>query len=376
MNVLVVTPSYSTSLSGQHARINDLLRFHRHTNDELSVDVVPIKCDTWQSTDRQRIHFSGGSRYARAMSALSRAARVRRQADIVHVVDLPPLLGPPLAGVAAGKPLVLGPNIAGRMFPDAMLDDATRQVIEAEKPALRRRWMLYGERFERMKLRAVSVLPSCVSYLSFSDFMTTLLAERGIDRSDVITLPSGVPTDVFTPRGIHELSDPIELLFVGKPTRRKGIQLLVDAVTELKNHDARVSVVGAKTAPSSLQIPATVEDRIRFLGRVPRGDLVAYYRHADAYVIPSYYELESTSMIEALACGTPCIATDGLSFREIGPDDACCYFDRGDAESLAAAIRSLMSDYPLYEAAARRAADQFDISRTYRSLRQLYRRLA
>jgi D-inositol-3-phosphate glycosyltransferase len=98
----------------------------------------------------------------------------------------------------------------------------------------------------------------------------------------------------------------------------KGLDLLLHAAHRLAPHapDLRVVVVGGDAVPESEE--ARVRDlaaelgltgRVRFVGAVPQSDLPQYYNAADVCVVPSYYESFGLVAVEALACGTPVIAS-------------------------------------------------------------------
>jgi glycosyltransferase involved in cell wall biosynthesis len=385
MRVLLVTPSYAAEPTGQHARINDVLRHHVITECGVRVEVVPFQWDAYtESKVAQRtldIHFSPGSRFRRARTVLKTIVQRRERVDVIHVVDLPPFIGVASCVAAAGRPLVLGPNIAGRMFPREVLDAQTLQRIREEKWNLWRRWSCYGERLERWKLRGVDMLSADgKSFVCFSEFMQNILELRGIPRRKTRPLPSGVDRKIFYPAVDKE--DPsegaFELLFVGKPTKRKGVDILVGAVRELerRGREVRLRFAGADSTAVAALVDQRLSDSIEFTGRIPREQLPEHYRRADAYVIPSFYELESTSMIEALSCGTPCVATDDDSFREVGRSGSCVFFEKGNTEALANAVEQLICEYPAYRASAMKHAPTYDIADTHRSLMEIYQTLA
>ncbi|MCX7681930.1 MAG: glycosyltransferase family 4 protein [Anaerolineae bacterium] len=83
-------------------------------------------------------------------------------------------------------------------------------------------------------------------------------------------------------------------------------------------------------------------------GYVPDEHLVALYNGAQALVFPSLYEGFGLPVLEALACGTPVVASCSSSIPEIG-GDAAYYFDPGNTEEMIAAIRRVLCDSALRE---------------------------
>jgi glycosyltransferase involved in cell wall biosynthesis len=78
-------------------------------------------------------------------------------------------------------------------------------------------------------------------------------------------------------------------------------------------------------------------------GYVPDDDLPAFYAGAQALVLPSVYEGFGLPVLEAMACGTPTVASNASSVPEIG-GDAALYFDPSDVEAAVDVIRRLLRD--------------------------------
>ena len=92
---------------------------------------------------------------------------------------------------------------------------------------------------------------------------------------------------------------------------------------------------------------------VRFLGFVPEADLPALYSLADAFLYPSLYEGFGLPPLEAMACGTPVLASDAPSLPEI-LGRAAQLLDPFDEEGWAAALRRVVEDQGLREEMVRR----------------------
>jgi D-inositol-3-phosphate glycosyltransferase len=139
----------------------------------------------------------------------------------------------------------------------------------------------------------------------------------------VAVIPCGVNLDRFRPRDRADaratLGLPSErdiVLFVGRLEPLKGIEILIDAIAELEDSTPDLVVVGGDERASSyiagLRAQAEragIGDRIHFAGAVAQESLPAYYSAADVCVVPSYYESFGLVALEAMACGTPVIAS-------------------------------------------------------------------
>jgi glycosyltransferase involved in cell wall biosynthesis len=91
-----------------------------------------------------------------------------------------------------------------------------------------------------------------------------------------------------------------------------------------------------------------VRDAVLFPGYVPDEDLPAVYSGAQGLVFPSAYEGFGLPVLEAMACGTPVVASNVSSLPEIG-GDAALYSDPVDVEGMTEAVRRLLCDAELRE---------------------------
>jgi D-inositol-3-phosphate glycosyltransferase len=143
------------------------------------------------------------------------------------------------------------------------------------------------------------------------------------DPDRVAVVPCGVDLDLFRPQDKEEArralgySDERIILFVGRIEPLKGIDILINAVAQLgEESDFYVLIVGgdrrSRRQVSHLQELASdlgVGERVCFLGAVDHEQLPLYYNAADVCVVPSYYESFGLVALEAMACGTPVVAS-------------------------------------------------------------------
>jgi len=145
----------------------------------------------------------------------------------------------------------------------------------------------------------------------------------GVSPRSVRIIPAGVDLDLFKPvdredarrsLGIQESN---VLLSVGRIEPLKGLEILVRAMALLSDlEDSRLVIVGGKPQEDdeikrlkSIAAELGVETRTSFTGTVQQTELPAYYSAADVFVLPSYYESFGLVALEAMACGTPVIAS-------------------------------------------------------------------
>lgn len=141
---------------------------------------------------------------------------------------------------------------------------------------------------------------------------------------NIQVMPLGIATQVFVPKPKDNLN--IELLFVGRVSRLKQIELCLEAVFFLRknqNKNVKLNIIGPVSDVDylmelkALLAELKLTDCVDFVGMVKYKDLVPYYQMADLLLLPSAHESFGMVMVEAMACGTPVIALKGSG----GPDE-------------------------------------------------------
>ena len=141
------------------------------------------------------------------------------------------------------------------------------------------------------------------------------------------------------------------LLFVSTIEPRKNVPFLLRAYRQLVDNygvDARLVLAGEKgwlfDEVFDLTKRLNLEDRVLFLGRVSTKELLWLYNAAQALVAPSIYEGFGLTPLEAMACGTPAIVSDGGALPEVAGEAAEVVPQAAGAEGLAQALLALVSD--------------------------------
>ena len=193
-----------------------------------------------------------------------------------------------------------------------------------------------------------------------------VLVDLGVAQEKVTVLRNGVDLELVRPgdrqadRRALGLAPPT-LLSVGHLIERKGHHLVIDALAELPG--VELMIAGAGPEESALRDRAAsrgVADRVRFLGGLPQSRLPQLYRAADALVLASSREGWANVLLEAMACGTPVVATPVWGTPEVVNCRAAGVLaTERSAPALAAAIRDLLAAPP-DRAATRAHAESFD----------------
>ncbi len=160
--------------------------------------------------------------------------------------------------------------------------------------------------------------------LTASDHERLLLQRYyGADPARMHTIPCGVDLDLFQPMDRAEararlglpVAGPV-IVWVGRLERLKGVDILVSAAAQLSEPGVTLLIVGGddRAEPLRAELEAQARDleiagNVRFEGAVAHDLLPVYYSAADVCVVPSYYESFGLVAVEAMACGTPVVAS-------------------------------------------------------------------
>lgn len=209
------------------------------------------------------------------------------------------------------------------------------------------------------------------------------MIELGADRSRSLTIRNGVDLARFSPldpqtarRSLDLRTEGLVLLSVGHLIERKGHHLAI----ELLQHqpDACLVVVGSGPLREDLEALAQrlgVAERVRFEGQQPNDRLRTYYSAADVLILASSFEGWANVLLEAMACGTPVVATRVNGTPEVVTQAVAGRMaDVRDVASLVGALRDLLAHYP-ERGEVRRYAQAFSWEETTRLQCELFQQI-
>jgi glycosyltransferase involved in cell wall biosynthesis len=127
-------------------------------------------------------------------------------------------------------------------------------------------------------------------------------------------IPNGVDSSRFKPSSPKQKNGTIRLLCVARLIERKGQRYLIQAVKQLVMNGNNIVLDLIGTGDSEGDYRALVrkldlENKVNFLGYIPREEIPRYYTRADIFILPSFNEGMSVATLEAMASGLPVIVT-------------------------------------------------------------------
>ncbi|MFB7913169.1 glycosyltransferase family 4 protein [Streptomyces sp. NPDC056061] len=208
-----------------------------------------------------------------------------------------------------------------------------------------RRW--YG--FTRMQKRVARRLPSVLTVSGSS--RQEIVDHLGVRPDRIHVVHIGADTDLWSPDpSVAEIPGRI-VTTSSADVPLKGLVHLVEALAKLRTGNERVHlvVVGkrAEDGPVAQAIERHgLQDAVEFVKGVSDAELVDLVRSAQIACVPSLYEGFSLPAAEAMATGTPLVATTGGAIPEVaGPDgETCLAVPPADAGALADALGRLLGD--------------------------------
>jgi glycosyltransferase involved in cell wall biosynthesis len=132
-------------------------------------------------------------------------------------------------------------------------------------------------------------------------------------------------------------------------SERKGVDILVDALRLIPELQCDVAVVGGGLQLGGLQERARGDDRIRFLGPLPREQALAEYERADVFAFPTRQDVYGLAMVEAMGAGLATLVSNAPgALGDLAVDGVnCLIVPTHEPEAWARALRRVISDQDL-----------------------------
>lgn len=374
MKVAYVTPFYTTEVDGRFGRFHDWVHAVRDADDPPFTPEVHALTATGSDdclVERPSTLLGDGddlwgvshNKLAHALAARRVRRSLRRSdADLLHVLTFDTVAFPVARAVAlaTGRPLVVGPDIAGW--------NPIRRGGVWDAGGVQ--WWKHRAGFAIQ--RACAAVGGFDGAVAFSRYHRRMLQYVGIDRP-INRLHPGVdaafhpPAPDSTTENSPRSSEVPEVLYVGDLSEHKGYPAFLQALDRL-DRPVQARVVGTGE-------PATdAPDAVAHEGFVPRVELPTYYRQADLFVCPSIDEMAPNTVVEALACGTPVVVTDTPGVNADAPHGAARFVWPREPEAIADGIESALGGLPALRKRALAAArdGEFGADRTAAALASFY----
>lgn len=187
------------------------------------------------------------------------------------------------------------------------------QIHYKEIDALGKQFPVFGHLFENRKLRneinrvKEAELQLADHVLCLSDFAFDSLVKHGVPERKIFKLNLGFAPQTFRAKEKYRKEGLFRFVFAGTITRRKGIDLLIQAFQELNLPASELLLIGPLT--DAVDLLPKDDLRIHHISHVPQERLNELLNDSDLFVFPSYLDSWAMVVVEAMACGLPVIVS-------------------------------------------------------------------
>ncbi len=205
-----------------------------------------------------------------------------------------------------------------------------------------------ADRIKGMERKALSSAAHIsVTTQEMAEYVSEILPAAG---TKTTIIPNFVDVSYFQPAPGAKRYD---LVYIGRLSSEKNLAAVLQAV---QNLDLSIAIIGGRNLSIQDAAPddneegilkrrfGTLEGRIHWLGRLKNEELPAMMNQSRAFVLCSFIEGQPRVLIEAMACGMPIIGSNVRGIRSVIQHNVTGYLCDTDAESIAAAIRTVLSN--------------------------------
>lgn len=337
----------------------------RDTPKEETIGRLPIiRCFTfWQMFGIKGLRKFGG--YTYLLTLFLYLVGHRHEYDIIHIHQL---AHHAFASVVAAR--LLGKKSLIKIGNSGLASDI--RVMEENR-------QVWGTKQMLPKTR------ECDCVIAISGLIEQELLENGFCPDQIVRIPNGVEVDPIKPKSDYSIAGEVALTYVGRLHWQKGPDLLLGVlrkITELRpGLRWQLTMLGTGPLFARLEQQAQeygIADRVKFCGIVD--NVPDYLAKTDIFVLPSRAEGLSNALLEAMAAGLPCMATDIAANAEVIQDGYNGLLTpEGNEGAMAQALLRLIEDETLRaqlgEQARRTAVEHYSLDAVVDRYIELYQSL-
>ncbi|MEO1376985.1 MAG: glycosyltransferase family 4 protein [Cyanobacteria bacterium J06635_10] len=236
--------------------------------------------------------------------------------DIVHALTpMMPRYPVKAVNLCKNTPFILGPVNGGVPFPKGFQEVAKQEFAQFNFLRAIGRALIPGyvdtyKKADKVLAGSTYTLNNLQELFSLSDHKISLFYENGISKDFLQTVEK------------TKSNDKVDLLFVGRLVPYKGADMLIEAISMLPKNiqeQIRLTIVGDGSERANLEAITQkfgLENLVTFTGWIKQQETLEYYKKSDVFCFPSVREFGGAVVLEAMACGLPCIVVNNGGIGE------------------------------------------------------------
>lgn len=236
--------------------------------------------------------------------------------DIVHALTpMMPRYPVKAVNLCKSTPFILGPVNGGVPFPKGFQEVAKQEFAQFNFLRAVGRALIPGyvdtyKKADKVLAGSTYTLNNLQELFSLSDDKISLFYENGISKDFLQTVET------------TKSNDKVDLLFVGRLVPYKGADMLIEAISQLPKNiqeQIRLTIVGDGSERVNLEAITQkfdLEHLVNFTGWIKQQETLEYYQKSDIFCFPSVREFGGAVVLEAMACGLPCIVVNNGGIGE------------------------------------------------------------
>ena len=235
----------------------------------------------------------------------------------------------------------------------------------------------YSECNEKQRKFIKKILQRADVFIVVAPYLKDIFRDI-VEEAKIVVLPNAIPI----PEEVNPDYSGQNLLFLGRLCKEKGIHELLEAVMDLKEEFADLHLyLGGVWVDCQLEEKARLcGEYVHYLGWIDSREKDVYLRKCNVFVLPTYFEGLPMSLLEGMAYGCACVATEvgGIPQVMTGGKDGLL-IPAKDVAALKEAIREMLLDTQLQEKlgvnARETVKEHFEIRKSVSNLIQIYKTL-
>ena len=263
--------------------------------------------------------------------------------DLVHALTpMMPRYPVKLVKACRHTPFLLGPVNGGVPFPPGFRETARKENAHLNFLRTLGRFLIPGYRATYRKADRI---------LSGSTYTLNLIKKLFNLADEKISLfyENGIPQGFFQPSHRPDTKETIDILFVGRLVPYKGADMAIEAISRLEESlRLRVQFTIVGDGSERLPLEELVREKkltnlVKFAGWVTQQETFDYYAQADIFCFPSIREFGGAVVLEAMACGVPCVVVNNGGIGEYVSDDTGFKIDPTSREAVIQGLTEKLS---------------------------------